>query len=82
MLSFLTSITFTVIFGSSYGQVLKTESDTVKTTKIVVFAETDYFEDSKSNVKNAIKINPLLLIYGDIPIYRSKKKSSAHSKLW
>ncbi|MBN4051273.1 hypothetical protein JYU16_00505 [bacterium AH-315-M05] len=78
-LKILASITFTVIFGSSYGQVLKTESDTVKTTKIVVFAETDYFEDSKSDIKNAIKINPLLLIFGDMPIYYERKLSEKFS---
>lgn len=59
------SILFLVSLSSAYSQ------DTI-TTKVIVFDEDDMskYDDESSNYgKNAIKINPLLVLNGEIPIY-------------
>src|SRR3990172_5779197 len=63
----------TAIPPAVFAQELKTntKTDTVITTKISVF---NYFDTPETDkIRNAFKINPLLLANGDLPFYWEHK---------
>jgi hypothetical protein len=67
------ALVFTFFAEIAYAQrVLKVDS--TNTTKMNVFDSHQYFDENPAgSFKNVIKINPLLIMFGEIPIYYERK---------
>jgi hypothetical protein len=73
---------FNLIITGLWAQFpVNTDTTVTKPTKVEVFNADNYFsrESKPTDIKNAVKVNPLLIINGDIPFYYERRLGQAVS---
>ncbi|RZL30942.1 MAG: hypothetical protein EOP00_35715 [Pedobacter sp.] len=75
-LSFLAPFIFaSLLYNVANAQIEVEKSDTVGNKKVQVFSNDDYFNDNsrKTKNKNLVKLNPLLIGFGELPFYYERR---------